>query len=220
MVINGEVYNALGAGVNDSQKMSLSGLETELRETSESRALMWLRVKRQQAAVVVHLAVDQSVVGFDDLLVGTNVLLSKAVVILMVPIADHDGANIDIVISARRTVDDHWTESTTSVLSRVMRVVPARAVQISGESICEVVSRSNRALLDTRNTVVVRSIFLEKPVPVKSGTLLVDGNTVFVGSGYSVVDSDGDGVSPVGFNERPRKLIIDQQHGAVDAVRA
>ena len=100
VVVNGEIDNAFGARVNDSQKMSLSGLEIELGEASERRAVMRFRIKRQQAAVVVHLAVDQSVVGFDDLLVSTNVLLHKAVVILMIPVADHDGADINIVIGA------------------------------------------------------------------------------------------------------------------------
>ena len=89
-----------------------------------------------------------------------------------------------------------------------MRVVPAGTVEVSSESIRKIISRSNRALLNTRYTVVVRSVFLKKAVPVKSSTLLVDRNPVLVGSGYSVVDGDRDGVSPVGFNQRSRELIV------------
>ena len=101
-----------------------------------------------------------------------------------------------------------------------MRVVPASAVEISGESISEVISRSNRTLLNARNAVVVRGVFLKEAVPVKRGTFLVDWNAVLVGGGYRVMYSDGDSVSPVSFDERPRELVVDQQHGAVDAIRA
>ena len=58
VAVDREVHDGFRTRVDHSQEMSLFGLEGELGETCEWRAVMRFRVERQQATVVVHLAVD------------------------------------------------------------------------------------------------------------------------------------------------------------------
>lgn len=92
----------------------------------------------------------------------TNNICGYIIVVTMEPITKHDGSLIyhqsqkhgrvertdgitDIVRECLRSMNDHWANSSTSILCRVMRVIPRGSVQISQECVREATSRWDRA---------------------------------------------------------------------------
>lgn len=152
---------------------------------------------------IVHLAIDEVVVGhrWQEILSGRgHDLLNDGVVFIMVVIAEQDRTQINIVLRiVMRTINDHRTEDTVSVLRGVMRVPEAGAVKIRPESVSEGRSGGNRALLDRGNTVEPRRLRLQETVPVQRSALV----------GQIVVNDDFNPVTPVGFNRWARELSID-----------
>ena len=47
-------------------------------------------------------------------------LVDKSEIILVIPIGNHNGSNIDIILSCPRTMDDDRADSAARVLSAVM----------------------------------------------------------------------------------------------------
>ena len=62
--------------------------------------------------------------------------------------AQHDRAKVDIVSLLRRAVYNNGTYYPAGVLSRVMRVIPGRAIQVRDEFIREALLRSYGTLRD------------------------------------------------------------------------
>ena len=91
-----------------------------------------------------------------------------------------------------RSVDDQRPMKTTSVLSRVVGMVPGRAIELGLEAVGEAGAGSNRTLLDRGHSIIPWGGFLEESVPMEGGT--------FFGGGNFVMDSDLDCVPPIALN--------------------
>lgn len=130
----------------------------------------------------------------------------------MVPVAQHDGANVNVVKLSSRTIKDHWPNHTARVLCRIVRVIPRASELIGQERVCVRLSRSNGTLRHTRNTILVRSAPLQKSVPVHSSTLFRSSDVV--------VDRDLNGVSPVGLDGRTRVLTVDEKCRDLISIRS
>lgn len=122
--IDGETLNAFGAAVDQSQSVLLAGLELEFRKTGVRSAL--LSFVCELSAVEAHLAVDQIGVRERGKRVGGrgHDFLNDLFVWLVVPVAEHDRSNVNVIRCLRGTVNDHRSCETGRVLSAVVRVIP------------------------------------------------------------------------------------------------
>lgn len=111
--------------------MCLSGLEFELRERriidTGPRDVRWdiagiifdtvserWRLRAVEAATSVD---EQAITGRrDDRHVSANSIGDNAKVRQVVPITEHDRANVDIIRELGRTVDHDWSHDTSGVL--------------------------------------------------------------------------------------------------------
>lgn len=109
------------------------------------------------------------------------------------------------------TVDDDGTKETGSILSAIVRMVPAAPPEVGLECIRERFAWSDRALSHGWNTVVPRSRSLENSMPVQCSPFFRPSNLVMNG--------DLESIPPVGFKGRPRELAVDQDNASVDAIR-
>lgn len=117
-----------------------------------------------------------------------HLLLQGVVVASVIPVIEKHWAEIDVVFGVvRRAVDDHSSVDAASVLGRVMGMIKGRAVEIGSESVCQVLTGCDRALLCAGHAIVIWRLVLQKAVPVDRGTLI----------GKLVVDSDFKVVTPV-----------------------
>jgi hypothetical protein len=89
--------------------------------------------------------------------------------------------------------------------------LPTKLTEISDERISELLARSNRALGDGGNAILPRPVLLQDTMPVKGGAFLRLSDVV--------AKSDLNGVSPVGLNQRPGELIIDEKDITLVAIR-
>lgn len=87
-----------------------------------------------------------------------------------------------------------------------MRVIPSGSVELSLELIGIALSRRDRALVDTGNTVLPWCCGLKETMPVQSCSF----SLAYGVCGDVVVDGDLDSISPVGLNGRPREGPIDK----------
>ena len=129
----------------------------------------------------------------------------------MVPIAEQDWSHINIIRCLSWTVDDHSSCETGRVLSTVMRVIPRCTVKVRKELVGHTRSRSDRALINSRNTIVPGSTFLQKPMPMKRGTFLRARNLV--------TNIDSDSIAPIGFDGRTRECTVDEQRASIHSIR-
>lgn len=164
-----------------------------------------------QGAVIVHLAVDQTVVGGWSSGTGCHDALDDAEIFFVIPVAQQDGANVAIIVDVLGSVDDHGPEQASSILTGVMRVIPRRAVNVRFELIGERLLGRNRALLDRGHPVEPRSGSLEDPMPMQGRPLFWFGNLV--------VHFHLNGVSPIRFDQWARELTVDQDDALVDPIR-
>lgn len=200
VAIDGEEQDGLGAVVDQTEKVLLASLELEGRKTSVGSALPLGLV-----AGVVGLAVDEHVVGVrreDGTLPGCMVdLLEEVLVVVVEPVRKHDGADIDVPLVGRRTVDDDGTGQAVEVLRRVVSVPPGSSEELSADAVGEGFARSDRALADGGDTVVPGGSSLEETVPVDGGTIILK----------TVVNGNLNVVTPVGFDERTGELVVHDQ---------
>ena len=185
--------------VDETNAVGLARLESELGNTC-----IWRALESGVAAWEVVLAVDQDVVGQRS--GAVHGLSEHGVVILVVMIRQHDWSYILIIADVRWAVDDNWTESTASILSAVVRVVPGRTELVGTEAVSKTLLRSDWALLDRWNTVPERSLVHKQAVPVKSGWLAVVARLLW----QIVLDVDLDPVTPVSLDERTWELAVDE----------
>lgn len=119
VLVDGEALDAVRSRVHEAQAVDLAGLELELGVTGVGRAASLVTLGHG-GAVEDTLAVDQVVVR-GHLEVATlcrrlEHLLNNVLVVLVVPIAQHDGANVNVVKLSARTIEDHWANDTARVL--------------------------------------------------------------------------------------------------------
>ena len=199
--VNAELLNSFCASIDQSKTMFFARLELEFRETCIVRARGPISDER---AIVVHFPIDQVIngLGRDFAEISTHNLFDKMIVFFMKVVCEQDGTEVFVVLHVRWTVNDHWAYQTTSILCAVMGVVPGTAVQIRFELVPKALAGSDRTLLDCWNAVHPRAVSLQQAMPVKSSS--------FFRSSDLVMEIDDDGVSPIGFNSRSRKLVIDE----------
>jgi len=73
----------------------------------------------------------------------------------MVPILDHECAQVFVVVCGGWSVDDQWTIQTVCVLKGVVGMVPSRSILRSGESVRHGLARSNWTLGDARDAIIL-----------------------------------------------------------------
>ena len=129
----------------------------------------------------------------------------------MIPIAEQDWSNVNIIRCLSWTVDDHRSCETGRVLCTVMGVIPRCTVKVCKEGIGHARSRSDRALINSRNAIVPRSSLLQKPMPMKRST--------FFGARDLVTNVDGDSIAPIGFDGRTGECTIDKQSASIHSIR-
>lgn len=114
VLVDGETLRGLGARVYEAQPVRLAWCEEELRNACVGVAADgWID---RVGAVEVGLAVDQVVIRERGAPVRRCYLLNNVVVLHVIPVAEHDGSEVDVVACVPRPVDDDWTEETPRVL--------------------------------------------------------------------------------------------------------
>lgn len=210
VVVNREALQAFGACIDQPQAMSLAAGEFEFGYPGigcTAGAARW-----DCAAVKVHLAVDEVVVGDSRRLTHCNRLFDEVEVRRMVPVGQQYWSDVYIIEDVlMRTVDDHGAKETSCILGAIVGMIPRRAEEICLERIRERFAWSNGTLLHGRDTVEPRSSSLEDAMPMQSSPFLRPGNLV--------VNGDLEGITPVGFKGRSRELVVDQDDASIDAIR-
>ena len=131
MAVDGEALDTFGTAVDQPEAVLLSGVELELGDASVGRAGL---AAGDEGAVVVHLPVDEIVVGeWRCASGGLHDLFDDFEVFGMIPVAKHDWANVIIVRDLRRTVDDHRSSEASGVLSAVVRMIPRGSIEVGKE---------------------------------------------------------------------------------------
>ena len=128
----------------------------------------------------------------------------------MIPIAEQDWSNVNIVRCLTWTVDDHSSCEAGRVLSAVMGVIPRGTEEVRKEGIGHTRSRSDRALVNSRNAIVPRSTFLQKSMPMKRST--------FFGARDLVTNIDGDSIAPIGFDGWTGECTVDEQSASIHSI--
>jgi hypothetical protein len=113
MTVDAEFLDTLGTGVDETKEMLLARLELELGDTCVGFAR-----KRGVCARILHLAVDQVVVGWREATVHR--VVDERVVVGVIPIFEQNWANVDVILGVLRAVDYKRSVSTTGILSAVM----------------------------------------------------------------------------------------------------
>ena len=85
---------------------------------------------------------------------------------IVIPVIERYAAQIDIIIGSRRPVDNDCAEDSLTILSRVMTMIPERAVLCSLECVQPGLTRSERTFSDTICAVHRVCIQLTKTMPV------------------------------------------------------
>jgi len=205
--IDAEEEDGLGTVVDQAEQVLLASLELECREACVFGALLV-----GLTAGVVGLSVDKHVVGhgWENGAIARRVvnLVEQVLVVAMEPVRKHDGAEVDVPLASRRSVNDHGSRKTVQVLTGVVTVPPGGSKEFSANTVGERGARSDRTLADGRDAIVPRSASLEETVPVDRGTVVFK----------LVVYSDLDPITPVGFYHRAWELVVDDKHGSLDTV--
>ena len=129
----------------------------------------------------------------------------------MIPIAEQDWSNVNIIRCLSWTVDDHSSCETGRVLSTVMGVIPGCTEKVRKEGIGHTRSRSDRALINSRNAIVPRSALLQKPMPMERST--------FFGARNLVTNINGDSIAPIGFDGWTGECTVDKQSASIHSIR-
>ena len=153
--IDGEVLKTLRAGVDEAKEMRLALLEAKLGEAgvADTRRVV---IGRERGAVEIILAIDE-IVGCSDRLPWVRHVrhcdLDKLVVVLVVPVGEHYGADIDIILVVMRTVDNQRADDASGILARVVGMIPTGAILICTPFVSHALADGDRALSDAGGTV-------------------------------------------------------------------
>ena len=207
VAINAEEEDSLSTVVDQTEQVLLASFELESGKVVIRGASSFGLV-----AGVAGLAVDEHVVGGrreDRSFPGGVVdLLEEVLVVIVEPIAKHYRADIDIPLVSRRTVNDYGTRQAVEVLRRVVSVPPSGSKEFSANTVSERGTRSDRAVADSRNTIVPRGSRLQETMPVNRSAFVLK----------FVLDGDLDPITPVRLNERARELVVDHEHRSYNTI--
>ncbi len=136
VVVDAEFLQTFSTGIDQPESVFLALCELELGVACVGCAR---GAVLDQVAVVCAFAVDQVVVGIWCHLgqIGAHDVFDEVVILAMVVVGQKNRAEILIIVGICRSVDNHGTEETSSVLSRVVSMIPRSAVKISKERISE-----------------------------------------------------------------------------------
>lgn len=208
VVVDGESQDSFRRRVDESKTVLLARDESEFRDPSIGCALL---IGLRESTVEIHFAVDQIVVGDWSSAAWGHDPLDDAEIFVMVPVVQQHRANVSVIGDVLGSVDDHRPKQAASILTRIVGMIPTGAVQIRFEGISQRLSGRDWALLDRWHPIKPGRCTLKNAMPVQGGPFFRCGNLV----GHFHLNR----VSPVGFDERGRKLTIDQDDAFVDSVR-
>ena len=89
-------------------------------------------------------------------------------------------------------------------------MIPGGAVGISDESVLEAFSRSDGALLHSRNTIVPWGQLLEESMPMNGSAFLRTDDVI--------ADIDGESITPIRFKSWSWESSIDEQGAPIDSI--
>jgi hypothetical protein len=118
----------------------------------------------------------------------------------VVVICDGKDTKVLVVVCCGRSIDDHCSKHTITILSRPVRVVPGRSELCSLETVLASLSRGNRALCDARYAVVLTAVELTDTVPVNACAIVF----------HAVLDIDDNCITPFCSDGWARILTIYQ----------
>ena len=118
----------------------------------------------------------------------------------VVVICDGQNTKILVIVGCRRSVADYGSEYAIAILSRPVRVVPARAELGSLEYVLASLSGGDWAFRDARDSILLTRVVLTNTVPVDSSAVVL----------HAILDIDNNSITPFGPNSRTWVLIVDQ----------
>ena len=192
--VDAEFLDCLNAGVDETEAIFLATCEAELGQAGIVDTRRVGVVLRTRLAVEVHLAIDKVVVRgwahFGEICALD--VLQHAKIVAMKIIIQGNRANIDIIVMVLGTVDYNGTPKPAGVLARVMRVIPGGPIGSSFETVSKAGARRNGTHGDGRDTVHPFGILLIDAVPMHGSAFfrILD----------IIMDSDLDGITPIGFD--------------------
>ncbi len=208
--INGETLNAFSAAVDEPEPVLLAGLELEFRKAGIRCALLSLVC--ELSTVEAHFAVDQIAVRERGTWIRRrgHDFLDDLFVRLVVPIAEHDWSNVNVICCLGWTVNDHRSCETGRVLSAIMGVIPRCTENIRKEGIGHACSWGDGALVDSRHAIVPRRSLLEDSMPMKGSALLRARDFVTY--------IHGDNIAPISFNGWSRECPVDKESRFIHSI--
>lgn len=201
MAVDGESLDTLATVVDDAKQVLLALLETELGHLDLVAGIGV--VLGQAGAVKLALAVNEGGVNVVRGEARSHEDLDQTVVVDVIPVSDHDGAKIDVILFSLWAVDDDSAGNTAAVLAAVVRVVPSGAILLGHERVGEGASRGDRALADTGRTVLPWPVLLMKAVHMQRRSLRLVLDVV--------PDGHLNGVTPVGLDHRAGEGAVDEK---------
>lgn len=117
----------------------------------------------------------------------------------IVVVCDGKSTKICVVVDCSRSIDDHSSKYTISVLGRKVRMIPGRAELGGLEFVLSCLSGSNWAFGNSRNTVMLTAIKLTDTMPMDTGSIV----------SHVVLDIDNNGVTPFRPDHGTRILAVD-----------
>lgn len=165
VAVNGELKVSIGRGVDDSEAVLLASLKGSLPLGSIAQALG----VGGGGAVVGVCAIDQAVLHSRRASILDRVPQRKG--LHVAPVVEDHHAEILIVVSGGRTVQDQASESTLCVLQGKVAVIPGRAILGDGEVVRLGGTRGDGALSNSRHTIVVAAVQLSQTMPVNGSAV-------------------------------------------------
>lgn len=193
VTVDAEAERDLSSGVDETHEMLLSSLELGLK----ARALALVHV-----ATVDDTVTDRIEWG------ASRKAVSNDGGRLMVPIGQHDGTKIDVVVGGLGAVDDNRTNDTIGVLHAVVGVVPGETMLSGSPAVGERISRSNGALGERGGTISEHGSELTNTVPVDTGAVVLQ----------LIGHLDDDLVTPVGLDGGSGILSVHNQNVALNSI--
>lgn len=155
VIVNRKFLDSLRAAIDETQLECLARMEAKLGQPSVGRAR-----QARLRAVIVHLAVDEVVVARRGVgparrhhIVGRHRLADQISIVVVIPVSEHDRAQVCHIIGVVRAIDHQRPVSPTSVLRRVVRVIPGGAIEVCAEIVRIGLTGSDGTLTNRGNTV-------------------------------------------------------------------
>lgn len=118
---------------------------------------------------------------------------------VVAPIAEEEGLDLGVKVRGVRSMERDGSSEAIGVLQRVVTVIPGSTVLGDSELVGKAVSRSDGALSDSIDTIVLEGVEHADAMPMQSSTIVLE----------MVLDGDFECVTPAGFDLGAWVLPID-----------